>query len=87
MMYIIQIGRSDPMLVRLNITMDEALYKRLKKELPPKRISSFIEAAVRARIHPDRATLDAAYRAAAREPWRGRLASDWSGTETEDWPA
>ena len=75
------------MSVRLNITMDEALYERLKKELPPKRISSFIEAAVRARIHPDRATLDVAYRAAAREPWRGRLASDWSGTETEDWPA
>jgi hypothetical protein len=75
------------MSVRLNITMDEALYKRLKKELPPRRISSFIEAAVRARIHPDRATLDAAYRAAAREPWRGRLASDWSRTETEGWPA
>ena len=73
--------------VRLNITMDEALYRRLKKELPPKRISAFIEAAVRARIHPDRATLDAAYRAAAKEPWRGRLASDWSSTETEDWPA
>ncbi len=75
------------MSVRLNITMDEELYKRLKKELPPKRISSFIEAAVRARIRPDRATLDAAYRSAAREPWRGRLASDWSQTETEDWPA
>lgn len=74
------------MSVRLNITMDEALYKRLKKELPPKRISSFIEAAVRARIHPDRATLDAAYKAAARESWRGRLASEWSVTETEDWP-
>lgn len=75
------------MSVRLNITMDEALYKRLKKELPPKRISSFIEAAVRARIHPDRATLDAAYKAASREPWRGRFASEWSATETEDWPA
>lgn len=75
------------MSVRLNITMDEALYKRLKKELPPKRISSFIEAAVRARIRPDRATLDAAYKAAAREPWRRRLASEWSKTETEDWPA
>ena len=73
--------------VRLNITMDEELYKRLKKELPPKRISSFIEAAVRARIHPDRVTLDAAYKAAARESWRGRIASEWSATETEDWPA
>lgn len=75
------------MSVRLNITMDEALYKRLKKELPDRKISSFIEAAVRARIHPDRTTLDAAYRAAAREAWRGRLTSDWSKTETEGWPA
>ena len=74
------------MRVRLNITMDEALYKRLKKDLPHRRIGSFIEAAVRARIHPDRATLDAAYRAAAREPSRGRMASDWFATETEDWP-
>jgi hypothetical protein len=73
--------------VRLNITMDEALYRRLKKELPPKRISSFIEAAVRARIHPDRATLDAAYKAASRERWRRRFSAEWSVTETEDWPA
>ena len=75
------------MSVRLNITMDEALYERLKKELPPKGISSFIEAAVRSRIHPDRATLDAAYKAAAHETWRRRLASEWSRTEVEDWPA
>ncbi len=60
--------------------MDEGFYKRLKKKLPPKRISLFIEAAVRTRIHPDRAMLDAAYRAAAREPWRTRLASDSSKT-------
>ncbi len=72
--------------VRLNITMDEALYKRLKKELPPKRISSFIEAAVRARIAPDWTALDAAYKAAARERWRRRLSADWSRTETEGWP-
>jgi hypothetical protein len=75
-----------PMPVRLNITMDEALYRRLKKELPPRRISSFIEAAVRARIQPDRSSLDAAYKAARREAWRRRLSSDWSSTEAEDWP-
>ena len=61
-------------------------HKRLKKALPHRKISSFIEAAIRARIYPDRATLDAAYRVAAREPWRRGPASDWSGTETEDWP-
>jgi hypothetical protein len=40
--------------VRLNITIDEDLYRRLKKELPPKGISSFIEASVRARLFPGR---------------------------------
>ena len=74
------------MAVRLNITMDERLYRRLKAELPPKRISAFINDAVRARLFPDRRELDAAYRAARRERWRSRLAEDWRATETEGWP-
>jgi len=74
------------MAVRLNITMDERLYRRLKAELPPKRISAFINDAVRARLFPDRRELDAAYRAARRERWRSRLAEDWGATETEGWP-
>ncbi len=74
------------MTVRLNITMDEDLYRRLKKELPAKGISSFINQAVRARIHPDRRTLDNAYRAASRERWRRQVAQEWKGTETEGWP-
>ena len=56
--------------VRLNITMEEAVYRRLKKEVRPKKISAFINAAVRARLYPDKETLDAAYRAARRESWR-----------------
>jgi hypothetical protein len=74
------------MAVRLNITMDEDLYRRLKKELPPKGISSFINKAVRARIHPDRRALDAAYKAASRERWRRGLAQEWSSTEADGWP-
>jgi len=74
------------MAVRLNITMDEDLYRRLKKELPPKGISSFINKAVRARIHPDRRTLDDAYKAARRERWRRRTAQEWAFTETDGWP-
>ncbi len=74
------------MSVRLNITMDEDLYRRLKRELPSKGISSFINKAVRARIHPDRETLDAAYKAASREPWRRELGREWRPTETEGWP-
>ena len=74
------------MAVRLNITMEEALYRRLKEELPPKGISAFIGAAVKARLAPDRKALDAAYRAASRERWRRELSRDWEATEREGWP-
>ena len=74
------------MSVRLNITMDEDVYQRLKKAVPAKKISDFINRAVRSRLYPDARTLDEAYRAAAGEPWRGALDEDWSLTETESWP-
>ena len=63
------------MAVRLNIAIDEDIYRRMKKELPAKGISRFINDAVRARPHPDRATLDASYKVARREAWRKELAS------------
>jgi hypothetical protein len=72
--------------VRLNITMDEDLYKRLKKQLPPKRISAFINEAVRAKLYPDKRALDAAYKKASGESWRRKLAEDWKATEVNDWP-
>lgn len=74
------------MAVRLNITMEEELYRRLKKELPSKGISAFIGAAVKARLVPDRKTLDAAYKTASRERWRHGLSRDWQATEGEAWP-
>lgn len=75
------------MLVRLNITIDEDVHKRLKDELPPKGISRFINDAVRARLRPGRDELDRAYQAAAKERWRKAEADDWSTVDTEDWPA
>ena len=72
--------------VRLNIILDEDLYRRIKRQLPPKRLSAFINEAVRARLSPDVKTLDAAYRAASRERWRQRLGREWEATEIEDWP-
>src|SRR5437870_503168 len=53
MLHIIQ-HRDMAMNVRLNITMNRDLYRRLKKELPRKGISSFIADAVRARLSPDK---------------------------------
>lgn len=74
------------MAVRLNITMEKDLYKRLKRELPPKGISAFINEAVRARLYPDPGALDSAYKKARHERWRHELAEDWEVTETESWP-
>src|SRR5262249_22626447 len=74
------------MAVRLNITMEEDLYKRLKTELPPKRLSAFINDAVRARLRPDKAALDAGYKAARKDRARQALATEWQHTETEGWP-
>ena len=87
MMYTIQYQRRGVMAtVRLNITMDRDLYDRLKRRLPPKRISAFINEAVREYLYPDAKTLDAAYKAASRENWREDLAKAWKSTEAEDWP-
>lgn len=74
------------MSVRLNITVDEDVYRRLKREVPSKRISAFITDAVRARLFPARQTLDAAYKAASRERWRRQVAREWRATEIEEWP-
>jgi hypothetical protein len=74
------------MTVRLNITMDADLYRRLKTELPPKRISAFINDAVRARLTPPKGELDAAYKSARLESWRRDLKDDWAGTDIEGWP-
>jgi hypothetical protein len=47
--------------VRLNITIDEDVHERLKRELPAKGISRFINDTIRARFRPSREALDKAY--------------------------
>ena len=74
------------MSVRLNITMDDDVYARLKKEVPPKKLSAFISGAVRARLHPDAKALNAAYQAASKERWRTSLDDDWKHIDDEGWP-
>jgi predicted CopG family antitoxin len=72
--------------IRLNITIDEDVHERLKRELPAKGISRFINEAVRARLRPSREVLDLAYMAAARERWRRSDAREWKATDAEGWP-
>ena len=74
------------MSVRLNITMDDDVYARLKKKVFPKTLSAFIAAAVRAKLHPDAKTLNDAYRSARKERWRKDLTDDWKPIDDEGWP-
>jgi hypothetical protein len=72
--------------VRLNIIMEEAVYKRLKQQVPTKRMSAFINEAVQTKLRPDPKALNAAYKAASMEKWRNSLSEDWVVAETEGWP-
>lgn len=72
--------------IRLNITIDNDVHERLKRELPAKGISRFINEAVRARLRPSRDALDDAYKAAAKERWRQFDAREWNATDVEGWP-
>jgi hypothetical protein len=72
--------------VRLNIIMEEVVYKRLKQQVPAKKMSAFINEAVRMKLRPDKRTMDAAYKKARMEAWRNTLSEDWASTETEGWP-
>ena len=65
------------MSARLSITMDDDLYVRLKKKVLSKNLSAFVTEAVRAKLHPDVRTLNAAYKSASKEQWRAGLAEDW----------
>jgi hypothetical protein len=65
------------MSVRMNNTMDDDLYARLKKEVPPKKLSAFIVGAIRAKLRPDAKTMNAVYQAASKEQWRAGMAEDW----------
>ncbi|MBK5299375.1 MAG: hypothetical protein JJE40_19685 [Vicinamibacteria bacterium] len=72
--------------VRLNITIDEDVHERLKRDLPPKGMSRFINDVLRARLRPSAEALDDAYKAAAKEHWRKGESGDWAGTEVDEWP-
>lgn len=73
------------MSVRLNITMDDDVYARLKKEVPSKKLSAFIAGAVRAKLHHDTRALNVAYQAGNKERWRKGLDEDWKHIEAEGW--
>jgi hypothetical protein len=73
-------------MIHLNITLDEHLYRRLKQRAAPKKLSAFIAKALDEKLGPGPVELEAAYREAAKEPWRKALSEEWAATELEAWP-
>ena len=71
--------------VRLNITMDDDVYARLKKKVPSADLSAFITEAVRVKLRQDARTLNAAYQAASKEQWRAGVVEDWKHIDAEGW--
>jgi hypothetical protein len=63
------------MSVGVNGSIDDAMYARLKKEVP-----------VRAKLHPDAKMLDSAYQAASKERWGESLDRSWKDFDAEGWP-
>jgi hypothetical protein len=58
----------------------------VKRELPARGISRFINDAIRPRLRLTGSALDEAYEAAAREPWPKAAAHEWQDTDIERWP-
>ena len=69
----------------MSITINEDLYRLLKKTAGPRRMSSFISAALRDRLRQHSKSLETEYRAAERDRRRAQVLADWAVTETESW--
>lgn len=74
------------MTVRLNITLPDETYRRLKRSAPPKGMSAYIDQALQKSLKPDRAALDQGYADSCHDPALIELAADWAALEVEGWP-
>ena len=62
---------------RVNITLDQKIYDDLVKHAGPRRISEFIEGAIRPLVMDDQRQLAEGYKAMARDEGHEREARDW----------
>ena len=69
----------------MSITIDERLYRMLKRTAGPRGMSRFISRAVRGQLRGSRAKLYEEYLAASEDPDRGKTLADWDAVETEGW--
>jgi predicted CopG family antitoxin len=69
----------------MSITIDEQLYRTLKKTAGPRAMSRFIGEAVREKLRASRGRLYQEYRLANEDRDRNEALEDWEALETEGW--
>jgi hypothetical protein len=69
----------------MSITIDERLYRVLKKTAGPRGMSQFIAQALQEKLRLSRETLRREYRAAEEDEGRKEELSDWDAVGTESW--
>jgi hypothetical protein len=70
------------MLKKLTLTVDEEVYRGLRKTIGPRKISRFVQELVRP--HVVRPNLESAYAEMARDRNRDREAEEWAETTFRD---
>ena len=69
----------------MSITIEEPLYRALKKTAGQRGMSRFIAEAVREKLQNSRQNLYQEYQMASQDPDRQEVLADWDGLETESW--
>ena len=69
----------------MSITIDEKLYRRLKRTAGQRGMSRFIAEAVREKLHSSEDELYKEYLAAQRDDERRQVLDDWDRLATEGW--
>ena len=69
----------------MSITIDEKLYRRLKRTAGQRGMSQFIAEAVREKLRSSEDELYKEYLAAQRDDERRQVLDDWNTLETEGW--
>jgi hypothetical protein len=69
----------------MSITVDEDLYRDLKRTAGPRGMSKFIADSVRRRLRSAQTSLYEEYLDASKDKDRQQVIEDWETTETEGW--
>ena len=69
----------------MSVTIEERLYRLLKKAAGPRGMSRYIGRALEEKLLPTREALYQEYFEASQDADRQKAVSDWEATETEGW--